>query len=111
MKIETYDSLRDEEGEYRSDLRVLSIPNEEIKKDGSFEVYSVSAAACVDSPCIVLIIDEPTMYQIEKLNIFYEDGFYSLYVKDGEEFEYPVETPKERDIRELEEQLKKLKEG
>lgn len=111
MKINTYPSLREANGEYNSNLRVLSIPFEEILEDGSFEIYSASAAACVDVPCIVLIIDENTMNQLKKLKVIHENGIYSLYLKDGETFDLPVETQKEKDIRELEEQLKKLKEG
>lgn len=106
--IKTYPSIIDNEGELISNLRILTIPLECINKDGTFYNYTASTGVYAQKPSVVLIIDENTMYQLEKLLIFYFNDEYKLYVKENEIFTYPTETPEQKQIRELKEQLAAL---
>ena len=107
-EIKTYPTIIDESGELIKNLRILTVPLDCIEENGVFYDYTASTGVYAQKPSVVLIIDENTMFQLEKLILIQEQGAYKLYVKEGEEFTYPVETEQEKQIRELKEQLAAL---
>lgn len=108
MFINTYNDLRDEEGNLIPKRKALTIKNVDIKENGEFDSYTCSNSGYAESPSLILIIDDNTAEQLEKLKLTFDDGHYKLALKDGEEFTYPVETEQEKQIRELKEQLAAL---
>lgn len=108
MRIKTYDKIKDSNDDLIEGLKVLTIPFHSIQKDGTYETFTASTASFTEVPSVVLIIDDNTLLQLEKTKLEFEEGQYQLYLKDGEEFTYPVESEKEKKIRELKEQLAAL---
>ncbi|WP_239704831.1 hypothetical protein [Mammaliicoccus sp. E-M24] len=107
-EIKTYPNIIDENGDLIQGLRVLNIPFDSIEDDGVFYNYTASTGVYAQKPSVVLIIDENTMMQLEKLLLLQLDGKYKLFVKENEIFTYPIETEQEREIRELKEKLAAL---
>lgn len=104
-EIKTYPTIIDKNGELIKNLRILTVPLDCIEENGIFYDYTASTGVYAQKPSVVLIIDENTMFQLEKLLLIQNQGTYKLFVKDGEEFTYPTETPEQKQIRELQEQL------
>lgn len=107
-KIKTYERIKDENDNLISGLKTLTVPFSSIYEDGSFETFTASTAVYADTPSVILIIDDNTLKKKKKTKLLIVEGQYELHLKDGEEFTYPIETEKEKQIRELKEQLAAL---
>ncbi|MDT0700445.1 hypothetical protein [Staphylococcus chromogenes] len=108
--IKTYDSLVDEDGYYIMGLSVLAIGINTIDENGEFGRCSIGTDNMLEIPSITFIIDDNIHEQIDDLRVKLIDNKYQLIPRDGYVFkEKEFETPEQRRIRELEEQLALLK--
>lgn len=106
--IKTYNNLKDDNDNIIENRKLLTVNIENIDSEGNFGNYTVSTVSFTTSPSVVLIIDDYVTDQLDKTKLKIIDGKYELVLKDGEEFTYPIETEKEKQIRELKEQLAAL---
>ncbi|EJY6952212.1 hypothetical protein OGK36_000672 [Staphylococcus pseudintermedius] len=108
--IKTYGSVQDENGKYITELYILAIALNSIDEEGKFSRCSVGTDNSLDVPSITFIIDENIYEQLDDLRVKIINNKYELVPRAGYDFiEKELETPEQRRIRELEEQLAKLK--
>ncbi|AJC95730.1 hypothetical protein [Staphylococcus hyicus] len=108
--IKTYDSLVDQDGYYIMGLSVLAIGVNTIDEDGQFGRCSIGTDNMLEIPSITFIIDDNIHEQIDDLRVKLIDNKFHLVPREGYEFkERELETPEQRKIRELEEQLALLR--
>ncbi|WP_241966113.1 hypothetical protein [Staphylococcus hominis] len=111
--IKTYDSLINQEtGDYYTDRYVLAVPYTSLNSEGKIiGDFAFGSTLHTVVPCATLIIDENIYSQLENLRLKIIDGVYKLVAPDGYEFVTVEETESEedREIRELEEMLAKLR--
>lgn len=106
--IKTYNNLKDDNDNIIGNRKVLTVNLENIDSEGNFGNYTVSTVSFTTNPSVVLIVDGYITDQLDKTSLKIIDGKYELILKDGEKFTYPIETEKEKQIRELKEQLAAL---
>lgn len=106
--IKTYNKLKDDNDNIIENRKLLTVNIENIDSEGNFGNYTVSTVSFTTNPSVVLIIDDYITDQLDKTKLKIIEGKYELVLKDGEEFILPIETEKEKQIRELKEQLAAL---
>lgn len=108
--IKTYESFVDEDGNYILGLSVLAIALNSIDEEGVIGRYSAGTNNTMDVPSITFIIDDNILDQLEDLRVKVIENKFELVPRDGYQFIVKeLETPEERKIRELEEQLAALR--
>jgi|SRR5699024_7694622 len=110
--IKTYDSIVDENGDRIRNLFYLIINVDNIAEDGSINEYNIGNMLFSNQECINFIVDHNIREQMEGLRVVFTDNRPRLMEKEDYEFieNEEIETEEDRKIRELEEQLKLLKE-
>lgn len=106
--IKTYNNLKDDYDNIIGNRKVLTVNVDNVDSEGNFGNYTVSTVSFTTNPSVVLIVDDYVTDQLDKTRLQIVNGKYELVLKDGEEFTYPIETEKEKQIRELKEQLAAL---
>lgn len=102
LLVKTYDSLRNENGEFIKGLTKLFIRNYD---DEGNLMDIMSGIACVpEGTGTMFIVDEWLIDQLDKVQ--FKDG--RLSVKDGEKLIRPVKSEKELKIEELQRQMAEL---
>lgn len=109
--VETYKNMYDERGRKHDGLFWLIINMQDIDEEGYFYGYSIGNMNDSTQETLIFIVDHNIREQMEKLKIEYENATPRLAEKPGQTFnkkEEPVETPEEKEIRELQERLAAL---
>ncbi|QDJ97763.1 hypothetical protein PALS2_138 [Staphylococcus phage PALS_2] len=109
--VETYKSMYDDRGRRIDGLFWLIINMQDIDEEGNFSGYSIGNMNDSTQETLIFIVDHNIREQMEKLKIEYENATPRLAEKPGQTFnkkEEPVETPEEKEIRELQERLAAL---
>lgn len=103
--VNIYDEIRDENGLLYAGRTKLYIKHSEVDHEGNFDQYERGTALVFDSSGYQFIVDTWIIPQIDKLKI---DGG-TLVVKNGEQLQERIKTPKELRMEELEKELQMLK--
>lgn len=109
--IKTYDSIYDDRGNRKRNLLYLVANLEGIDSNGDFMYYSIGTSNITSKESIIFIVDHNIREQMEGIRLSFEEGRPVLREKEGFTFKTleEQETPEERQIRLLEEQIAALK--
>lgn len=108
--IKGYDTLVDKNGLGIVGRYILTIELKHIDSEGNFTGEAVGTVSVANSPAITFIIDENIFNQLDNLQVKIIDNKFELVAKEGYEFKTveEQETPEQKKIRELKEQLAAL---
>lgn len=108
--IKGYNTLVDKNGLGIVGRYILTIELKHIDSEGNFTGEAVGSVSVANSPAITFIIDENIFKQLDNLQVKLIDNKFELVTKEGYEFKTieEQETPEQKKIRELKEQLATL---
>lgn len=108
--IETYPTILNSKGNQIDGLYMLTVELRNIGSDGELISMSIGNMINATSSAISFVIDENIYNQLENLRIKLIDNKFQLVAREGYEFKTieEQETPEQKKIRELKEQLAAL---